>query len=196
MSDISSVDKGKLLEKAGRKATGLNLDLKRWQQGCLPHRWVFANLPDLFQASPSIVCLLIIYKIKMAFPGNVPRHKGGIDMMQTINSNLAALKAYGKKMEVHANNVANLNSEGFRKSRTIITEGPGQSVSVSTERIDSPIRAVPDTDDVQTVQMDSNNVDLAEEIVGVEIAQTGYDANLALIKAEDEMVGTALDIVG
>ena len=117
-------------------------------------------------------------------------------MMHTISSNLSALMAYGKKMEVHANNIANMDSEGFKKSRAIITQGPEQNVLIEAEQIEALIQPVSGTDDAQAIQNNSNKVDLIEEIVGAEIARTGHAANLVPIKTADEMVGSLLDIIG
>lgn len=117
-------------------------------------------------------------------------------MINTINSNLSALMAYGKKMAVHTNNIANMDSEGFKKSRAIITQSPYQTVSIETEQSESMFRPVSEVDDAQAILNNSNKVDLAEEIVGAEIARTGYSANLTLIKTAEEMAGSLLDIIG
>ena len=44
-------------------------------------------------------------------------------MVGFVGSNPAALKAFGTKMEVTANNVANVNSDEFKKSRATLKEG-------------------------------------------------------------------------
>ena len=48
-------------------------------------------------------------------------------------------------------------------------------------------------DDLQGVEA-SPNVDMAEEIVNMQIAQTTYKANIKAIQAQDEMSKTLLDI--
>jgi len=117
-------------------------------------------------------------------------------MISSISSNLSALMAYGKKMGVHANNVANMNSEGFQKSRAILTENPEQHVSVEIERIASPEYPISETADSQGITGEpDNNVDLATEITETIITQNGYEANTVMIKAEDELVGTILDLL-
>ncbi len=58
-------------------------------------------------------------------------------MMFSINSSLSALRAYGKRMGVHANNVVNLHSTGFVKSRVVAKEGPGQTVTAEIDRVDA-----------------------------------------------------------
>ena len=47
-------------------------------------------------------------------------------MMSTIHPALSGLGAYAKQVEVSANNVANVNTDGFKKSHT-------ELISVETE---------------------------------------------------------------
>jgi flagellar hook protein FlgE len=137
--------------------------------------------------------------------------KGGSSMMFSINSSLSALRAYGKRMGVHANNVVNLHSTGFVKSRVVAKEGPGQTVTAEIDRVDahmlergktgenSPVDVDPGAantarDDVLTNSND-NNVDLATELVGTTITQGGYRSNLKMVQAQEEMVGTLIDML-
>jgi len=41
----------------------------------------------------------------------------------------------------------------------------------------------------------ADNIDLATEMVGVMTARRGYEANLPVIRAADEMLGSLLDIL-
>jgi flagellar basal-body rod protein FlgC len=104
--------------------------------------------------------------------------------------------AYGKKMAIHADNIANMNSEGFQKSDAIITQSHDQNVSIERQPVEPFIRPISGAEPTEEIQNNSNDVDLAEEIVGLEISQTGYDANLAVIKTVDEMEGSLLDVIG
>ena len=45
------------------------------------------------------------------------------------------------------------------------------------------------------VGADGQGIDLAEEMVGVLTARRGYEANLPVIRAQDEMLGTLIDIL-
>jgi flagellar hook protein FlgE len=116
-------------------------------------------------------------------------------MMFPVNSSLSAVAAYGKKMSVHANNVANAYSEGFKRSRAILKEGANHDVTVEIDRIDSPEYPVSETSENQTVHNESNNVDLETEVLEIKICQRGYEANLSFIKTKDEMAGTILDLL-
>ncbi|MBN1847095.1 MAG: flagellar biosynthesis protein FlgC [Deltaproteobacteria bacterium] len=118
-------------------------------------------------------------------------------MISSISSSLSSLDAFGAKMDVTANNVANVESEGFKKSRADLAEGPNGAVEVEISRVDSPGSLVYEEDsDGQMVEKELSNVDLTEEIPQTIIAQRGYEANLKLIATRDDMLGSVLDILG
>ncbi len=57
-------------------------------------------------------------------------------MIASLGHNLAALKAFGTKMDVTAKNIANVNSDGYKKSRATLVEDPKGSVGVDIDRVD------------------------------------------------------------
>ena len=116
-------------------------------------------------------------------------------MIPFISSNLSALRAFGKKVAVIANNVANIESEGFKKSRAVLKEGSKSHVSVDISRVDTPGHLIEVEEDGKMVQKEMSNVDLAQEIPQASLAKTFYRANLEVVKEEDEMLGTLLDIL-
>jgi flagellar basal-body rod protein FlgC len=116
-------------------------------------------------------------------------------MIPFISSNLSALRAFGKKVAVIANNVANIESEGFKKSRAVLIEGPKNHVSVDISRIETPGPLIDVEEDGKTVQKEMSNVDLAQEIPQSSLAKAFYRANLKVVKEADEMLGTLLDIL-
>ena len=129
--------------------------------------------------------------------------------MLSVNASLSALMAYGRRMGVHANNVANMYSQDYNKSRVVMKEGPDQTVTAEIETVDSRVLPregaeeldpTPAQDAAETPQTDAlagyenNNVELAEEIVGTIITQNAYSPNLKMINVQDQMIGTILDI--
>ena len=108
----------------------------------------------------------------------------------------AALRAFETKMEVTANNIANLNSDGFKKSRVELKEGPNGNVQVDVDRIDTPGHSVFSVEGGQETQRELSNVDLSEEITEAVVTDLGYGANLEAVKAQNDMLGTVLDILG
>ena len=121
--------------------------------------------------------------------------KGGT-IMDAVGSALSALSAFQKKSEVTANNIANVNTDKFKKSRTILTEGTNGGVSATVQQMDTPGIPKETIRDGQPVTVESSNVDLAEELTEMIPTGVGYKANLKTIQAQDEMLGTVLDITG
>ena len=117
-------------------------------------------------------------------------------MISSISSTVSALKAYGIKMRVTADNVANLESEGFKKSRAVLTEGRRGDVAVNIERIDTPGPIITEIEDGEKVETELSNVDLAEEIPQSIVAQRTYEANLKTIQTQDEILESVIDIIG
>ena len=131
-------------------------------------------------------------------------------MMLSMNASLSAIMAYGRRMGVHANNVANMYSKDYSKSRVLMKEGPDQTVKAEIQTIEPQVRpgeriaehnSDPALDTAEPAQTDAlagyenNNVELAEEMVGTIISQNAYDANLKMVEVQDQMIGTVLEIL-
>jgi len=117
-------------------------------------------------------------------------------MISSIGSTLSALSAFGKKAGVTADNVANWQSEEFKKSQAVFTEGENKTVDVEIRRIDTPGTLVDEVKNGEIVQKELANVDLVEEIPQIVVTQRGYEANLKTITAQDEVLRNLIDIVG
>ena len=116
-------------------------------------------------------------------------------MVSTISSSLSALSAFGKKLGVTANNIANVNTDGFKKSRAILQEGPHGGVEVSIDRTDTPGYPIMEEGSGQVTERETSNVDLTEEIPQLMLARRAYQANITPIKVHDEMLGSLIDIL-
>jgi flagellar basal-body rod protein FlgC len=117
-------------------------------------------------------------------------------MIYPVGGTLSALKAFGKKMDVIANNVANVETEEFKKSRATLVEGTESNVKVAITQPVDPGPTVVEVKNGQIEEKEMSNVDLAEEIPQTIVAQRGYEANLELIRTHDEMLKSILDIFG
>ncbi len=116
-------------------------------------------------------------------------------MISSISNNLSALKAYGTGLSVKSNNIANADSENFKKSRAIYTEGENGEVKTEIRKVD-PDNDLPSINtEENTPEAQPSNVDLTEEIPGMIIDQRGFEANLKAIKTKEEMLGSILDII-
>jgi len=83
-------------------------------------------------------------------------------------------------MNTNANNIANVNSDGFVPSDTRITND-GNSLSANTVK----------ANDSGSPKSQTN---LSKEIPDQLIAQDATAVNIAAIKTQDEMLGSLLDI--
>lgn len=117
-------------------------------------------------------------------------------MISPLDSGLSAISAFSVKMKVTANNVANVNSDGFKKSRTTLKEGSFGGVEPVVDQVDTPGTTKLIYESGQVREVEASNVDLAEEFTDSISTQTGFKANLKTIQAFDEMLGTLLDTVG
>ena len=113
-------------------------------------------------------------------------------MSEAINAALSALGAFGIKLGVTANNIANVFTDGFKKSRAILEDTYPSGVTVSISRVDTPGSSIP-SEDGSPQMKESSNVDLGEEFVNLKTSEYAYLANLKTIKAEDAVLGTIFD---
>jgi flagellar basal-body rod protein FlgC len=116
-------------------------------------------------------------------------------MSLSVGSTLSALQAFGTKMSVTANNVANVCSDEFKKSRAVLEEGQNQAVVVDIQRIDTPGPLIQDVQGTEVVERELSNVDLGEELPQTISTSRGYEANLKTIQTRDDMLGTVIDLV-
>jgi len=107
---------------------------------------------------------------------------------------LSALNAFGKKMEVISNNVANVETEEFKKSRALLVEGSNSDVKVEITQPETPGPTLVEVKEGQIEEKEMSNVDLAEGIPQSIVAHRGYEANLAMIRTHDEMLKAVIDI--
>ena len=97
-----------------------------------------------------------------------------------ISNNVSSIQAHQTMLNVNANNIANVNSDGFVPSDTRMSD---------------------DTNSVSTnVRLADNNgsqmgqTDLAKELPDQIIAQDAVAVNVEAIRTRDEMMGTLLDM--
>jgi flagellar hook protein FlgE len=117
-------------------------------------------------------------------------------MVSSIQTSLSALHGFEKKLSATADNTANVNTHGYKKERVILAEGSHGGVTPCIQRIDSPGIPVEIVKDDQWVQTETSNVDLSEEAGESIVSQKGYLANLKMVRAQDELLGNLLDIIG
>jgi flagellar hook protein FlgE len=103
--------------------------------------------------------------------------------MSSFASSLSGLNAASWLVAVAAGNVANVNSAGYRAKRVDFEANAEGSV-----------RAQAPADSGAELAPEGSNVDLTNEMVNLLVGNTYFRANLAALKAQDQLLGLALDI--
>ena len=83
---------------------------------------------------------------------------------------ISALYAGGIRLAVTANNVANMNTGGFKPSAVVQEEGKAGGVVVSAIKEQGP-----------------EEVDLSREAVELMITEAGFKAGIKVLQTDDEM---------
>jgi flagellar basal-body rod protein FlgC len=117
-------------------------------------------------------------------------------MIPAVNGTLSALQAYKKSMGVAANNIANVNTAEFKKSRATMKEGVNGNVEVDVSKVNTPGYRYQEFDGDQMVAKETSNVNLEEELPDLMVTQRTYEANLKVLQTRNKMLGTTLDILG
>ena len=117
-------------------------------------------------------------------------------MISALNSTVSALRAFVTKLGVTADNIANVNTDGFKKNRATLQEDQNGGVRVEIRRDNSPGFRYDAVENGEKVEKETSNVDLTEEIPELMMTKRAYQANLKTIETQDEMLGSLLDTIG
>jgi flagellar basal-body rod protein FlgC len=116
-------------------------------------------------------------------------------VLNAVTASVSGLLAAEKKLEATSRNVANADTDGYKRRFVSLAEGPAggveATVGVGTEAgaVASELR------DGGLVTVEKSNVDLVQETGDLVLAKPLYQANLKTLETRDEMLGTLLDVV-
>ena len=126
-------------------------------------------------------------------------------MIDAISSAQSGLSAMTTSMAATANNVANLNTDGYKSKDVRLETGPqGRGVRVGQvaedtaaggyrpATVSSPNAA--GVSDPSAALVETSTVDLARQTVAMVETSRAFEANVAVVRTQDDMVGTLLDI--
>lgn len=114
--------------------------------------------------------------------------------MSTISGiALSGLRALDKKMEVTANNIANANTNGFKKDVVEFQETYPAGVKATVSKSTEPGAMVEDPCTGEYVE--SSNVSMEQEMVNLVTTPLQYKIDTEVIKTEKEMVESLIDIM-
>jgi len=117
-------------------------------------------------------------------------------MISALNSTVSALRAFVTKLGVTADNIANVNTDGFKKNRATFQTDDNGGVRVQIRKDSSPGLRYEAFENGETVEKETSNVDLTEELPNLMVTKRAYQANLKTVETQNEMLGSLLDTVG
>ena len=117
-------------------------------------------------------------------------------MIPSVNSTISALRAYKTRLGVTADNIANVNTAEFKKSRVSLKEGINGDVQVDINRVNTPGHRYQELEGDQLIEKEGSNLSLEEEIPEILVTRRTYEANLKVLQTQNGMLGTLLDITG
>ena len=115
-------------------------------------------------------------------------------MISAYRSALSALQAFGTRLQSNGNNIANANTDGFKKTRVTMTDVDPQGVKAQVDRVNTPGSSVYQETGKGLETVELSNVELSSELPEMSVNSTLYKANLRTIETVDEMTGAFLDI--
>ena len=112
-------------------------------------------------------------------------------MVSGINSSLAALFTFGKKLSNTAGNVANVNTDGYKKRVATIKEDSAGQPELDLRTSDEPGALIQENG----VVTETSNVDLAEELPQMIVTQRSYEANIKALETQAQVLKSTIDIL-
>jgi len=112
-------------------------------------------------------------------------------MVSGVNASFAALFTFGNMLANTAGNVANVNTNGYKKTVATITEDAQGLPELSLTKSDSAGPLIQENG----IMTEASNVDLAEELPQMIVAQRGYEANIKALKVQDDLLKSTIDIL-
>lgn len=116
-------------------------------------------------------------------------------MIPAIQSASSALQAYSLKTQATANNVANLNTDGFKRDVVTLSSQAPQGVTTNVSKDTSAgTLAAEMTSTGEETMVEQSNVDLAQEMVDLITEKHGFSANVKTLQSADAMAKTIIDL--
>ena len=114
-------------------------------------------------------------------------------MPLSVNNSISALHALSTKQNVTTNNIANSETEGFKKSTTVLEENSNGSVRAITQPVNTPGTMLQQADGIFE---ETSNVDYIQETTDMITTRQAYEANLKALKINTNMEDTVLNLIG
>lgn len=112
-------------------------------------------------------------------------------MINPVSLSASGIKAAFDSIDVSANNVANVNTDGFKSDTAAFSEGGNGGVVVNLRKSNTPGPTYL-KDGKMAV---ASNTDLVQETAAQISAKVMASANMAVLKTADEMEKNIIDIL-
>ena len=115
-------------------------------------------------------------------------------MISAYQTALTGLQALSTKLQSNGNNIANANTNGFKKTMVTNANVAPRGVKAQVNKISAPGPSVFQETDAGMALTELSNVDLAREFVDMNLNSTMYKANLKTIVTVNDMTGMLLKL--
>lgn len=115
-------------------------------------------------------------------------------MISAYSSAVSALQTYGTRLQSNSNNIANTNTNEFKRTRVINASEDPTGVKAQIERVDAAGPTVYEETSNGYEQVELSNVDLGFEIPDMNLNSSMYKANVKTIETINEMTGELLNL--
>jgi len=115
-------------------------------------------------------------------------------MINAYNSALSALKTYGTRLQSNGDNIANSNTNGFKRTRVVNSNVEPAGVEGQVQKMETPGTKVFEETGNTPDLVELSNVDLATELVDMNLNSHFYKANLKTIETVNDMTGELLNL--
>ena len=118
-------------------------------------------------------------------------------MVSSLSSSLTAMNAYGKKLGVAANNIANADTRGFKKPWVEFQDSSpgGEGVEAGVEPVSAPGAQFPENTPQGPRLVEQSNVDYGDEMLSLIMAQRGIEANAHAVRTQDHALGNLVNLI-
>ncbi|MCD6292922.1 MAG: hypothetical protein J7M09_05640 [Deltaproteobacteria bacterium] len=115
-------------------------------------------------------------------------------MVNSLNASLNAIQSHFTKLQTSAENIANLNTDGYKVKRVVITQDPtgNPTATISSDTKSGPSRMELNQQG-ELVEIEMSNVDLATEYIKTMESTQAIKANLKVAQTADELLGEIIN---
>ena len=113
-------------------------------------------------------------------------------MISAYQTAASALQAYGMKINANANNIANSQIRGYKRTNVSLATQPQGGVEATVTSVNAQ---GPTTSQATSSGLEQSNVDLVSELTDMTMNTDAYKANLKTIQTADQMSKSLLDIM-